>query len=219
MKAQSVYDNYEISGCCRHDDHEGRTFIETCDDDEAHFWTLYGHIDGQGVEAIGNFTSRAAAEQVYYRITGQPFTASYEASPRLRLMHAAPNLLAALQTAFNYMADDLDEGDATEMRVFGVIRAAIAGATDACPRSEPAADTPAGDLRSYSVLLLYPDYQNDSGTETYYAYVKACDQIEAVSQAQQQAAVAQEGVEIEPDDFAPLLVTQGHHSSEALFNK
>jgi hypothetical protein len=38
-------------------------------------------------------------------------------------------MLTALQMASNYMADDLDEGDATEMRVFGVIRSAIAEAT------------------------------------------------------------------------------------------
>ena len=30
---------------------------------------------------------------------------------------------------------------------------------------------------------------------------------------------AQEGIEIEPDDFHPLLVTPGHHDSEPLFNK
>jgi hypothetical protein len=41
---------------------------------------------------------------------------------------AAAKLLVALQMASNYMSDDLDEGDATEMRVFGVIRTAISEA-------------------------------------------------------------------------------------------
>jgi hypothetical protein len=132
METKHVYDNYEISGCHRIDDaglpdREGAS-IETCDDGEAWFWTLYGHIDGEGVEAIGDFSSREAAEQVFLRITGQPFTASYQASPRLRLMHAAPKLLAALQMASNYMADDLDESDETEMLVFATGRAAIAEA-------------------------------------------------------------------------------------------
>lgn len=73
--------------------------------------------------------------------------------------------------------------------------------------------------KPYSVLLLYPDYANDGGTETYYAFVAASDPLEAVALAQRQAAAAQEGVDIEPDDFAPLLVTQGHRYGEPLFNK
>ena len=81
------------------------------------------------------------------------------------------------------------------------------------PPDRPRSDKP------YSVLLLYPDYANDGGTETYYAFVEATDPIAAVTVAQQQAAAAQDGVDIEPDDFAPLLVTQGHHYGEALFNK
>ena len=73
---------------------------------------------------------------------------------------------------------------------------------------------------SYSVLLLYPDYANDGGTETYYAFVNAADPIEAIAVAQRQAAAAQKGVEINDlTDFLPLLVTQGHHYSEPLFNK
>ena len=94
-----VYDNYEISGCrhCGEDAKDDRQSVETCGDAEAQFWTLYGHINGQGVEAIGDFSSREAAEEVYYRITGQPFAGSYQADERLRLMRAAPQLLEALQ--------------------------------------------------------------------------------------------------------------------------
>jgi hypothetical protein len=71
----------------------------------------------------------------------------------------------------------------------------------------------------YSVLLLYPDYANDTGTETYYAFVEAVDPIEAVATAQGQAVTAQDGMHIDSDDFAPLLVTPGHNRSEPLFNK
>lgn len=78
---------------------------------------------------------------------------------------------------------------------------------------------PPGEGKPYSVLLLYPDHINDSGTETFYAFVQAADPIEAVAQAQRQAAAAQEGTKPDPDDFAALLVTQGHHPSEPLFNK
>lgn len=39
----------------------------------------------------------------------------------------------------------------------------------------------------YSVLLLYPDFVNDGGTETYYAFVKARSPLEAVAKAQWKA--------------------------------
>jgi hypothetical protein len=73
--------------------------------------------------------------------------------------------------------------------------------------------------KPYSVLLLYPDYANDNGYETYYAFVEAPDPIAAVAVAQRQAVEAQEGIEIEPDDFVPLLMTEGHHEGQPLFNK
>lgn len=122
-----------------------------------------------------------------------------------RLATAAPDLLAACQLVVTRW----EHGDLAEAA--RACSDAIADATAAHPpRSGP---------RCYSVLLLYPDYANDSGTETYYAFVSAADPIEAVSIAQQQASAAQEGVTIDPDDFAPLLVTQGHHDSQPLFNK
>lgn len=90
------------------------------------------------------------------------------------------------------------------------------------PRSQweaaPNAESPSGQ-RPYSVLLLYPDYANDSGMETYYAFVEALNPLEAVAMAQRQAVTAQQGVDGDPDDFAPLLVTPGHNYGEPLFNK
>lgn len=59
------YDDYEIHGCKDFGD-----FTEQVPDDEAEFWSLYGHIPGQGVECIGDFTSRHHAEEVLERITG-----------------------------------------------------------------------------------------------------------------------------------------------------
>jgi len=85
-------------------------------------------------------------------------------------------------------------------------------------QAHPNAAPPPAEAKPYSVLLLYPDYANDSGTETFYAFVQAADAIAAVAQAQRQAVAAQEGIEAEPEDFAALLVTQGHHASEPLFN-
>jgi len=102
-----VYDNYEISPCTRTEepDKPGHFYFEVCEPHEADVWTLYGHRDGEGVEAIGDFSSRQHAEQVYYRITGQPFTGSYQADARLRVMHAGPQLLEALTFFFNIMHD------------------------------------------------------------------------------------------------------------------
>jgi hypothetical protein len=90
------------------------------------------------------------------------------------------------------------------------------------PRGQWQADPATANLgrkKLFSVLLLYPDYANESGTETYYAFVEAFDPIDAVAQAQRHAAAVQTGIKIHRRDFAPLLVTQGRHYSEALFNK
>ena len=90
-----VFDNYEISPCRRYEepDSPGRFYFEVCEPSEADVWTLYGHIKGEGVEAIGDFATCHDAEEIYSRIIGEPFTGSYQAGPRLRLMHAAPALL------------------------------------------------------------------------------------------------------------------------------
>jgi hypothetical protein len=73
--------------------------------------------------------------------------------------------------------------------------------------------------KPYSVLLLYPADANDGGAETYYAFVEAPDPSEAVALARRQAVAANECLEFEPDEFASLLVTEGHHADQPLFNK
>jgi hypothetical protein len=86
--------------------------------------------------------------------------------------------------------------------------------------SEWEAEPPAvAETQPYSVLLHYPDYLDDTGQETYYAFVDAQDPIAAVGVAQRQAVAAQKREDIDPVDFQPLLVTQGHQHSEPLFNK
>ena len=97
MKA---FDNYEISPCARFEepDAPGKFYYEVCEPEEADVWTLYGHIHGEGVQAIGDFSKREYAEQVFQRITGIPFTGSYRAESHLRIMHAGPKLLETLRT-------------------------------------------------------------------------------------------------------------------------
>ena len=129
-----------------------------------------------------------------------------------RLIVAAPDLLAACRM----VVARWDRGNLAEAA--RACQSAVELATAGSPPWD-ITDVQAVGSKPYSVLLLYPDYANDSGTETYFGFVQATDPIDAVARAQRQAVAAQEGVEMEPDDFAPLLVTQGHQYSEPLFNK
>lgn len=109
-----VYDNYEISPCTRTEepDSPGKFYYQVCTAREADVWTLYGHIESEGVEAIGDFSTREAAEKVYFRITGARFTGSYKAQDRLRVMHSGPRLLEALISCANLLAAyDESEGE------------------------------------------------------------------------------------------------------------
>jgi hypothetical protein len=66
------FDGYEIHGV-REYDNETNPYCEQVPDCEAEFWSLYGHIPGEGLECIGDFKTRGFAEEVYARITGRPF--------------------------------------------------------------------------------------------------------------------------------------------------
>jgi hypothetical protein len=104
-----VYDNYEISPCKRYEetDSPGRFYFEVCEPEEADVWTLYGHINGEGVQAIGDFADRKNAEEVFFRVTGLKFTGSYKADAHLRIMHAGQKLLEAL----NYLLTETVDMD------------------------------------------------------------------------------------------------------------
>jgi hypothetical protein len=74
------FDNYEIHGMkrlpCQGQEEEpvGR-IINDCEqvsDAEAQFWSLFGHIPGQGLDCIGDFATREHAEEILARITGRP---------------------------------------------------------------------------------------------------------------------------------------------------
>ena len=149
-------------------------------------------------------------------------------------MFHTPGLFRALQNDYRIQGKPRLHAIKTLSNGYGLSREEAAGLLSGAIKSEiddaagtvtftsrceesPAVSDP--EQNPYSVLLLYPDYANDSGYETYYALVEAADPDEAVAAAQREAAAAQEGIEIEPDDFHPLLVTPGHHDSEPLFNK
>lgn len=75
-----TFDNYEIHPCneyieikCVNGLNKTIGIVEQCDEDEAQFYTLYGHIDGEGLEAIGDFKTMEHAKEIYYKITGQKY--------------------------------------------------------------------------------------------------------------------------------------------------
>lgn len=66
------FDDYEIHGVREF----GRGNLRHCEqvpDEEAQFWSLYGHIPGQGADCIGDFVTREQAEEVFARITGRSY--------------------------------------------------------------------------------------------------------------------------------------------------
>lgn len=67
------YDDYEIHGVREYGRGKSR-YYEQVPDAKAKFWSLYGHIPGQGVDCIGDFKTREHAEEVYARITGHAYS-------------------------------------------------------------------------------------------------------------------------------------------------
>jgi len=120
------FDNYEIHGVHEFSD-DGRQFCEQVPDDQAMFWTLYGHIDGEGVEAIGDFATRQHAEETIQRITGIPFSGSRQVADRLRLMHAGPKLLDDLRFVREWFTEN--GLDVTYHAICEHLDAAVAEAT------------------------------------------------------------------------------------------
>lgn len=64
-KIMEYYDNYEVHPVKEDVDGIGNKFCEQVNNDkDASFFTLYGHLNTGGVEAIGDFNTREAAEDV-----------------------------------------------------------------------------------------------------------------------------------------------------------
>ena len=123
-----------------------------------------------------------------------------------RLATAAPAMLSACRM----VVARWEQGDLAEA-------ARACGDAIAQAEASPPGDAPG--KRPYSVLLLYPDYANDDGTETFYAWTEASDSLAAIADAQRQALATHEWTDRDPADFVPLLVTQGHHHGQPLLNK
>jgi hypothetical protein len=131
-----VFDNYEISPCKRYEepDQPGKFYFEVCDPEEADVWTLYGHINGEGVEAIGDFANPKHAEERFFRITGIPFGSAQAIADRLRIMHAGPNLVNTMRAVSDWLNAQLflKRSEIQEM-----IRTATANAIGGSPTQSP----------------------------------------------------------------------------------
>jgi hypothetical protein len=183
---------------------------------------LFGNIEAESLEAAASIARLRPTDEAdsiddcdgetFYACVDVQGDEEYEQSRWIdfeseRLRMAAPALL----TACRMVVDRWERGDLAEAA--RACSAAIAAAEAGKPSAE---SDPA--KKPYSVLLLYPDYANDGGNETYYAWVEAPDPVTAVAVARRQAFAAQEGVIFPPDDFAPLLVTEGHHYGQLISN-
>ncbi len=73
------FDNYEVHAVREFYEH-GRTYCEQVPENDAQYWSLFGHIPGQGAECIGDFTTREHAQEVYARITGRPYGPRHEST-------------------------------------------------------------------------------------------------------------------------------------------
>ena len=125
----TAFDNYEISPCTRTEepDRPGHNYFEVCEPHEADVWTLYGHIHGEGADAIGDFATRAHAEETFQRITGIALADARQVEAHLRVMHAGPRLFEALVACANLLADyddsEGEEGDAYREAVAAIEQA------------------------------------------------------------------------------------------------
>jgi len=68
------FDAYEIHPVTEHRAPDGSSFAEqAADPAEASYWSLFGHIPGQGLECIGDFPTYELAAEIYARITGRGY--------------------------------------------------------------------------------------------------------------------------------------------------
>jgi len=72
------FDAYEIHGVKVFKE-SGNKWCEQVPDHEAEFWSLYGHIPGQGLTVLGDFTTRKHTEELYARITGRRYSEGSDA--------------------------------------------------------------------------------------------------------------------------------------------
>ena len=119
------FDCYEIHGITEYEE-SGNKWCEQVAEDEATFWSIFGHIPGEGSACIGDFRTREHAEDIYARITGR----CYATEPKNSISRQPESwdaMLAALRFALPLMEDLANSSDNTdEHRAAQLMRDAIA---------------------------------------------------------------------------------------------
>jgi len=78
------FDGYEVWPVRDFEDSVWGKLAEVVFEHQAEYWSLFGHIPGQGVEWLKDFPTREAAEVVQYRLKGRTPAENfirYEVSP------------------------------------------------------------------------------------------------------------------------------------------
>ena len=69
MKTIREYDALKIHPCAVIGKaKDGTQHVEVCDAEEAHFWTVYGHLRSGGISAFEDFPTQAEAIAFYDRL-------------------------------------------------------------------------------------------------------------------------------------------------------
>lgn len=69
MRNIADFDALEIHPCAVIErDADGTEYIEQCEAEEAHFWTVYGHCRTGGLDAFEDFRTEAEAVVFYERL-------------------------------------------------------------------------------------------------------------------------------------------------------
>jgi hypothetical protein len=62
MLAIRDFDAIEVHPCCVVGFADGLDIVETCDREDAHFWSVYGHHRTGGIECFEDFATEAEAD-------------------------------------------------------------------------------------------------------------------------------------------------------------
>lgn len=58
------YDAFEVHPVAEYTGKDGQTYCEVCEESEAHFWSVYGHLPEGGIECLADYRTREFAEEI-----------------------------------------------------------------------------------------------------------------------------------------------------------
>ncbi len=147
--------------------------------------------DADDIESCDGETFAALIDVAGDKEYGQSRTIDFEPE---RQRKAAPKLLMAVRMAENYLADDLDEDDETEMGIFNTIRDARAEAETSGIRSAPSASALLAALKAVLPYAESEAYSLDKHKDSPEAEAEAERAWKAVESARAVIAQAEAAV-------------------------